>query len=100
LAQGDEAILRVTGVSAAQLEEFRERVRWLLVRDPDAPAYTEHHAPLALEYRFPIAGGIPFPAFVTVSQEFIGARVEAEWPQHGKAKAGRAVIELGRLMPE
>jgi len=100
LATGNEAVLRVTGGSAAQLDEFRERVRWLLVRDEDAPEYTEAHAPDALEYRFDIERGIPFPAFVSVSQEFIGLRVVAEWPQHGRAKAGRAVIELGRLMPE
>lgn len=94
-----EAVLRVTGASADELEAFRERVRWLLVRDPDSPDYTEHHTAQALEYRFAIAGGIPFPAFVTVSQEFVGARVEAEWPAHGKAKAGRAVIALGSLVP-
>ncbi len=93
-------MIRVTGDAGAPLEEFRERVRWLLVRDPDAPDYTEHHSADALEYRFDIARGIPFPAFVTVSQEFIGVRVHAEWPAHGKAQAGRAVIELGRLVRE
>ncbi|MGE0875216.1 MAG: hypothetical protein AB7O31_11170 [Burkholderiales bacterium] len=93
-------MIRVTGDAGAPLEEFRERVRWLLVRDPDAPDYSEHHTADALEYRFDIARGIPFPAFVTVSEEFIGVRVEAAWPRHGKAPAGRAVIELGRLVCE
>lgn len=100
MAPETEAVIRVTGGSAAQLEDFRERVRWLLVRDEDAPEYEENHAAERLEYRFDITRGIPFPAFVTVSQHFIGVRVEAEWPLHGRAPAGRAVIELGKLMRE
>ncbi len=89
------AVVRVTG-SAGRFEEFRERVRWLLVRDPDAEPYTEHHAGNRLEYRFELAKGLPFPTFVAASAEFPELRVEAEWDKAG-AKGG-AVIESGRLV--
>jgi hypothetical protein len=89
------AIVRVTG-SAGRLEEFRERVRWLLVRDPDTEPYTEHHADALLEYRFDLVKGLPFPTLVTASAEFPEMRVEAEWDKEG-AKGG-AAIEGGRLV--
>jgi hypothetical protein len=89
----DSAVVRVTG-SAGRFEEFRERVRFLLVRDPDVDPYTEHHGPGALEYRFELDKGIPFPAFITVSTEFPELRVEAEWDKAG-ARGGVA-IESGR----
>jgi hypothetical protein len=86
-------VVRVTG-SAGRFEEFRERVRWLLVRDPDVDPYTEHHGAGALEYRFRIEKGIPFPTFVAASAEFPELRVEAAWEQDsGK---GGVVIEGGR----
>ena len=88
------AVVRVTG--PGRLEDFRERVRWLMVRDIDAEDYTEHHAEGLLEYRFEPKLGIPFPAFVTASGDFPELRVEAEW-QHGGVR-GRAVIENGRLV--
>jgi hypothetical protein len=86
-------VVRVTG-SAGRFEEFRERVRWLLVRDPDVDPYTEHHAPDGLEYRFTLDKGLPFPSFVAASAEFPELRVEASWHQHGKQ--GGVVIEAGR----
>ena len=89
------AVVRVTG-SAGRFEEFRERVRWLLVRDPDTEPYTEHHAGTLLEYRFELEKGLPFPTFVTASTEFPELRVEAEWNKDG-AKGG-AAIERGRLV--
>jgi len=89
------AIVRVTG-SAGRFEEFRERVRWLLVRDPDTDPYTEHHAAQGLEYRFELAKGLPFPTFVAASAEFPELRVEAEWDKEGTK--GGAVIESGRLV--
>ena len=91
--RGYTAIVRVTG-SAGRFEEFRERVRWLLVRDPDTDPYTEHHAATLLEYRFEVLKGIPFPSFVAASGEFPELRVEAEWDRDG-AKGGVA-IEGGR----
>ncbi len=80
--------------SAGRFEEFRERVRWLLVRDPDTDPYTEHHAAGGLEYRFEVLKGIPFPSFIAASGEFPELRVEAEW-EGGGAKGGVA-IEGGR----
>jgi hypothetical protein len=88
------AVVRVTG--PGRLEDFREHVRWLMVRDVDAEAYTEHHSEGVLEYRFEPRLGIPFPTFVAASNEFPELRVEAEWEHRGVR--GRAVIENGRLV--
>ena len=90
------AVVRVTG--AGRIEEFREHVRWLMVRDPDAEDYTEHHAEGRLEYRFTPAKGIPFPAFTEASSLFPELRVEAEWDHDGVR--GRAVIENGQLLEQ
>jgi hypothetical protein len=90
------AVVRITG--AGRLEDFRERLRWLMVRDEDAEDYTEHHGPGALEYRFRPRRGIPFPAFTAASADFPELRVEAEWEREGER--GRAVIENGRLVEQ
>ena len=87
------AVVRITG--AGRLEDFRERLRWLMVRDPESEEYTEHHVPGTLEYRFQPRVGIPFPAFSAASAEFPELRVEAEWERDGER--GRAVIENGQL---
>ena len=88
------AVVRVTG--PGRLKDFREHLRWQMVRDIDAEDYTEHHAEGILEYRFEPKQGIPFPAFVATSAEFPELRVEAEWEHEGVR--GRAVIESGRLV--
>jgi hypothetical protein len=90
------AVVRITG--AGRLADFRERLRWLLVRDPDAEDYTEHHQEGALEYRFMPQKGIPFPAFAQASGDFPELRVEAEWSRDGVH--GRAVIENGQVVNE
>lgn len=90
------AVVRITG--AGRLEDFRERLRWLMVRDEDAEDYTEHHGPGGLEYRFRPRRGIPFPAFTAASAAFPELRVEAEWQRDGER--GRAVIENGRLVEQ
>jgi hypothetical protein len=90
------AVVRITG--AGRLEDFRERLRWLMVRDDDAEDYTEHHGPGSLEYRFRPRRGIPFPAFTAASADFPELRVEAEWERDGER--GRAVIENGRLVEQ
>jgi hypothetical protein len=93
------AIVRVTG-GVGRFEEFRERIRWLLVRDPDVDPYTEHHAPDRLEYRFALEKGIPFPSFVAASGEYPELHVEAQWDKGGDqagAKGGVA-IEQGRIV--
>jgi hypothetical protein len=86
-------VVRVTG-SAGRFEEFRERVRWLLVRDPDVDPYTEHHGAEGLEYRFQLEKGLPFPTFVAASAEFPELRVEADWDHAGKK--GGVALEGGR----
>jgi hypothetical protein len=90
------AVVRITG--AGRLDEFRERLRWLLVRDQDAEDYTEHHGGGTLEYRFRPRRGIPFPAFTAASADFPELRVEAQWEHDGER--GRAVIENGRLVEQ
>jgi hypothetical protein len=90
------AVVRITGTG--RLADFRERLRWLMVRDIDAEDYTEHHAEGVLEYRFEPKKGIPFPAFTEASGDFPELRVEAEWDHDGVR--GRAVIENGRLVQD
>ena len=90
------AVVRVTG--AGRIQDFQERLRWLMVRDEDAEDYTEHHAGGTLEYRFQPKRGIPFPAFTTASADFPELRVEAEWQRDGER--GRAVIENGKLVEQ
>jgi hypothetical protein len=90
------AVVRITG--AGRLDDFRERLRWLMVREEEAEDYTEHHAAGALEYRFRLRRGIPFPVFTAASVDFPELRVEAEWERDGVR--GRAVIENGKLMEQ
>ena len=88
------AVVRITGTG--RIEDFRERLRWLMVRDPDAEDYSEHHGEGVLEYRFEPKLGIPFPAFVEASGDYPELRVEATW-DNDKVH-GRAVIEAGKLV--
>jgi hypothetical protein len=90
------AIVRITG--AGRLADFRERLRWLMVRDAEAEQYTEHHGEGLLEYRFQPAKGIPFPVFTELSAEFPELQVEAQWERDGTR--GRALIENGRLVEQ
>ena len=90
------AIVRVAG--PGRLNEYRERLRWLMVRDIDAERYTEHHAQDKLEYRFELRKGVPFAAFANASAEFPELRIEAEWRNAAQGVRGRAIIESGRLL--
>jgi hypothetical protein len=90
------AVVRITG--AGRLADFRERLRWLMVRDAEAEDYTEHHGEGRLEFRFQPKKGIPFPVLAQASGDFPELRVEAEWDHDGRR--GRAVIENGRLVEE
>jgi hypothetical protein len=90
------AVVRISG--AGRLADFRERLRWLMVRDEDAEEYSEHHAEGVLEYRFKPRRGIPFPAFTEASADFPELQVEAEWEHDGVR--GRALIENGRLVQQ
>lgn len=89
------AVIRVLG-AAGRFDDFRERVRWQMVRDPEAEDYTEHHAPGVLVYRFAPRKGIPFPPFVAASAEFPELRIEVQWRRGGEA--GGAAIENGRMV--
>ena len=88
------AVVRVTGVG--RLADFRERLRWLMVRDPDAEDYSEHHGEGVLEYRFEPKVGLPFPALTQASADFPELSVQAEWRHDGVR--GRVVIESGKLV--
>ncbi|HUQ74950.1 MAG TPA: hypothetical protein VM183_09510 [Burkholderiales bacterium] len=88
------AVVRITG--AGRLMDFRERLRWLLVRDPEGEDYTEHHEGDVLEYRFTPKKGIPFPALTEASGAFPELRLEAEWEHDGIR--GSAIIENGRVV--
>ena len=90
------AVVRISG--AGRLADFRERLRWLMVRDAEAEPYTEHHGDGLLEYRFQPKKGVPFPAFAEASGAFPELRVEARWEHDGVH--GSAVIENGRVVME
>jgi hypothetical protein len=90
------AVVRITG--AGRIADFREHLRWLMVRDVDAEDYTEHHADGVLEYRFTPKNGIPFPALAEASSAFPELRVEADWDHDGVR--GHAVIENGRVVQD
>lgn len=95
---GFTASVRVTG--PGRLDEFRERLRWLMVRDIDAEPYTEHHAQDALEYRLELRKGVPFAAFANASAEFPELRIEAEWCNAPQGVRGRATLQGGRLLDQ
>lgn len=94
----NQATIRVTGVG--RLADFRERLRFLMVRDIDAEDYTEHHTEDALEYRFEPKLGLPFPVFVEASGDFPELTVEATWVKSGQQDSvrGRVVIQAGKLV--
>ena len=94
--KGFTAVVRISG--AGRIADFRERLRWLMVRDAEAEDYTEHHAEGVLEYRFAPRKGIPFPAFAEASGAYPELRVEALWEHDGVR--GRAVIENGKVVEE
>ncbi|MGE5639910.1 MAG: hypothetical protein ACM30H_07430 [Clostridia bacterium] len=88
------AVVRVSGTG--RLNDFREHLRWLMVRDIDAEPYTEHHAEGVLEYRFEPRLGVPFPTLMQASGDFPELRIDVTWDRDDAS--GRAVIEAGRLV--
>jgi hypothetical protein len=92
------AVVRVEG--PGRLGDFRERLRWLMVRDIDTEDYVERHREDRLEYRFVPQKGIPFPAFAAASAEFPELRVQAEWRDALRGVRGCALIENGRLIEQ
>lgn len=90
-------MIRVTG-TAGRFDEFRERIRWLLVREIDVEPYTEHHDESGLEYRFEAALRLPFPAFAAATVDFEELAVEAEWDDAAHGLRRCATIAAGKLI--
>jgi hypothetical protein len=82
---GDEALLAA----------YRKRVNALLEVELAEP-YRELHAPGRLDYRVR-AEGVPYPPFVTASEEFPDLVVEVRWEHPDGAASGSATIQAGRL---
>ena len=81
---------------ARALAACRARVNALLAEDFDEEL-RERHTEGRLEYELRVSGGIPFPAFVTASQEFPALELKVEWSEPAQGRGGRAVISNGAL---
>src|SRR6185503_20181875 len=57
----------------------------------------EHHGDHALCYDLKVDGGLPFPLFAEVSQEFPGLEFTAEWVNVEAGARGSATIVNGRI---
>jgi hypothetical protein len=89
------ATVKVSG-AAESLADYRRRVNDLLAEERADP-YRELHTRGRLEYRFKVRRGIPFPAFVEVSNAFPDLLVEVEWESSEQGTRGSATIQSGRL---
>jgi len=86
--EGDEALLA----------GYRRRVNELLDADSGAP-YRELHTPGRLDYR--VEGeGVPYPVFVTASEDFPDLVVEVRWEHPAGAAGGSATIRGGRVVDQ
>jgi hypothetical protein len=90
------AVVRVTG--AGRLADFRERLRWLMVRDEDAEEYSEHHAEACSNTASRRRRASRFPAFTAASADFPSCRSRRNGST--TACAGARVIENGRLVQQ
>lgn len=91
------ATLTVSG-DAALLAAADGRIKTLLVQESFDGEFEEHHGDQALAYDFKVRGGIPFPVFAVVTQEFSALSVSAEWVNVGAGRKGRARIAGGRIV--
>ncbi|MFZ5558311.1 MAG: hypothetical protein ACOZDY_16585 [Pseudomonadota bacterium] len=91
------ATVRVTG-EPADLEPFQARLRDLLAEEDLAGEAAEHHGDDYLHYDLKVEGGVPFPPFVTASQEFPRVTLAVEWFSADGAARGSAAIQNGRLV--
>jgi hypothetical protein len=89
------ATITVSGDPQA-LREYRSLVNRLLDEEGSGP-YRELHTPERLEYEFRLHGGIPFPPFVSASQDFPDLTVEVAWNEAALGRSGRAIIRNGVL---
>jgi hypothetical protein len=85
---GDEALLAA----------YRKRVNALLEAELGEP-YRELHTPERLDYRVR-ADGVPYPPFVTASEEFPDLVVEVRWEHPDGGASGSATIRAGRVMQQ
>lgn len=91
------ATVRVSGETAA-LEPFRARLAELLAAEGLTEAVAEHHSPGFLHYDVKVEGGLPFPPFVTASQDFPLLTLSVDWVSGDGAAQGSAVIQQGQLV--
>lgn len=91
------ASIRVQG-EPALLEPFRQRVADLLAAEPVAGELDEQLGDDGLHYDLKVAGGIPFPPFVTASQEFPQLKLDVDWINADLGTHGSATLENGRIV--
>jgi hypothetical protein len=94
MARRISATITVEG-DAVLLAAFRRRANELLDADFGEP-YRELHTDGRLDWRVK-AAGVPYPPFVTASEELPELVVEVEWQDEAGAAAGRSTIRAGRL---
>ncbi len=89
------ARITVTG-DESFLAAYRERVNELL--DADYPGtYRELHTADRLEYEVRGRVGLPFPPFVTVSEEYPELEIAVRWENPALGERGAADIRAGQL---
>lgn len=88
--------IEVTG-PAELLAAFRARADALLA-EQFGERVAEHHASDRLEYRLLAAQGIPFPPFVTASEECPELVVSVTWQGESGPQRGAARISAGRVV--
>jgi hypothetical protein len=81
---------------ADALAACRARVNALLADDFDEEL-RERHTEGRLEYELRVSGGLPFPSFVTASQEFPELELRVAWSEPAQGRSGRAIIRNGAL---
>ncbi len=87
------ATITVEG-DAALLAAFRRRANELLDAEPGD--YRELHTEGRLDWRVK-AAGVPYPPFVTASEELPDLVVEVQWKDEAGGTSGRSTIQGGRL---
>lgn len=90
------ATITISG-DKSQLEACDARIRLLLAEQPPDGECEDHHGEDALCYDFKVRGGIPFPVFARVSQEFPALVIAAQWVDVDAGTRGAATIVDGRL---
>ncbi len=95
MAASFSATVTVVG-DPASLQGYRLRVRELLDAEKIGD-YRELHTIDALDWRFKLKGGIPFPSFVEASVAFPDLEVRVEWSRPGEGRNALAIIKGGNV---